>query len=111
MRSNDERVRFLKSAGCTLFLPALESFGQNHPDPGKADVKRLFCVSMGYGFFTDALPQQGGADYALSDHMEPLKKYRDQFTPAKMRFGGNHHNDHRCCWQHQYKPRPRPNRR
>jgi len=92
-----KRRTFLKSAGCTLFLPALESFGQNHPDPGEADVKRLFCISMGYGFFTDVLPQKGGADYAFSDHMEPLKKYRDQFTLySKMRFGGNHHNDHRC---------------
>lgn len=46
-----KRRDILKSAGCTLFLPALESFGQERWAPAEADVKRLFCVSMGYGFF------------------------------------------------------------
>ena len=92
-----KRRDILKSAGCTLFLPALESFGEELSAPEDADVKRLFCISMGYGFFTDVLPQTDGADYAFSDHMEPLKKHRDHFTLySKMKFGGNHHNDHRC---------------
>ena len=87
----------LKTAGCILFLPSLESFGKNRFAPAEADVKRLFCVSMGYGLFTDALPQADGADYAFSDHMEPLKKHRDNFTLySKMKFGGNHENDHKC---------------
>jgi len=52
---------------------------------------------MGYGFFTDALPQTGGADYAFSEHMEPLKKHRDNFTLySKMKFGGDHVRDHKC---------------
>ncbi len=92
-----KRRQVLKSAGCTLFLPALESFGKESPSPDDADVKRLFCISMGYGFFTDVLPQTGGSDYAFSDHMEPLGKHREHFTLySKMKFGGNHHNDHRC---------------
>ena len=91
------RREILMSAGCTLFLPALESFGQNRVAPTEADVKRLFCISMGYGFFTDVLPQTGGANYALSDHMEPLKKHRDHFTLySKMKFGGDHVRDHKC---------------
>lgn len=91
------RREILTSAGCTLFLPALESFGQDRSDPPEADVKRLFCISMGYGFFTDVLPQTGGADYTFSDHMEPLKKHRDHFTLySKMKFGGNHDRDHKC---------------
>lgn len=92
-----KRRDILKTAGCTLFLPALESFGQNRPAESEAEVKRLFCVSMGYGFFTDVLPQSDGADYTFSDHMEPLKKHRDHFTLySKMKFGGNHAHDHRC---------------
>ena len=92
-----KRREILKTAGCTLFLPSLESFGTNRSTPDEADVKRLFCVSMGYGLFTDVLPQTDGTDYEFSDHMEPLKKHRDHFTLySKMRFGGNHHNDHRC---------------
>ena len=63
----------LKTAGCILFLPSLESFGKNRSAPADADVKRLFCVSMGYGLFTDVLPQTDGADYAFSDHMSLLK--------------------------------------
>ena len=92
-----QRREILKSAGCVLFLPALESFGQNTPAPEEAEVKRLFCISMGYGIFTDVLPQIGGADYTFSDHMEPLQKHRDQFTLySKMKFGGNHVHDHKC---------------
>ncbi|MEC7565342.1 MAG: DUF1552 domain-containing protein [Planctomycetota bacterium] len=92
-----KRREILKSAGSVLFLPALESFGQDRPAPEGTKVKRLFCVSMGYGLFTDVLPQDGGADYALSDHMEPLKKHRNHFTLySKMKFGGNHVHDHKC---------------
>ena len=92
-----KRRDVLKTAGCTLFLPALESFGREQPAPAGADVKRLFCVSMGYGFFTDVLPQIGGADYVFSDHMEPLKNHREHFTLySKMKFGGDHVRDHKC---------------
>lgn len=92
-----QRREILKSAGCVLFLPALESFGQKTPAPEEAEVKRLFCISMGYGIFTDVLPQIGGADYTFSEHMEPLQKHRDQFTLySKMKFGGNHVHDHKC---------------
>ena len=92
-----KRREILKSAGCVLFLPALESFGQNRPAPDETKVKRLFCVSMGYGLFTDVLPQADGADYAFSEHMEPLKKHRDHFTLySKMKFGGSHVRDHKC---------------
>ena len=92
-----KRRNILKTAGCTLFLPALESFGQVQPAPADAEVKRLFCISMGYGFFTDVLPQTDGADYVFSDHMEPLKKHRDHFTLySKMKFGGDHVRDHKC---------------
>lgn len=82
-----KRREILKSAGCVLFLPSLESFGQNRSAPAEAEVKRLFCISMGYGFFTDVLPQTGGSDYTFSEHMEPLKKHRDHFTLySKMKF-------------------------
>ena len=64
-----KRREILKSAGSVLFLPALESFGQNRSAPDETKVKRLFCVSMGYGLFTDVLPQADGADCAFSEHM------------------------------------------
>ena len=92
-----KRREILKTAGCTLFLPSLESFGKDRSTPDEADVKRLFCVSMGYGLFTDVLPQTDGADYVFSDHMEPLKNHRDHFTLySKMRFGGNHQGRFFC---------------
>lgn len=92
-----KRREILKSGGCVLFLPTLESFGQNRPAPDETKVKRLFCVSMGYGLFTDVLPQGDGADYAFSEHMDPLKKHRDHFTLySKMKFGGSHVRDHKC---------------
>ena len=92
-----KRREILKSAGCVLFLPSLESFGRNRTELDQADVKRLFCVSMGYGFFTDVLPETGGADYTFSEHMEPLEKHREHFTLySKMKFGGDHVRDHKC---------------
>ena len=92
-----KRREILKSTGCVLFLPALESFGQNRVVADQPDIKRLFCVSMGYGFFTDVLPQTDGADYTFSDHMEPLQKHRDHFTLySRMKFGGDHVRDHKC---------------
>jgi hypothetical protein len=92
-----KRREILKSGGCVLFLPALESFGHNRLTPAETKVKRLFCVSMGYGLFTDVLPQVDGADYAFSEHMDPLKKHRKHFTLySKMRFGGSHVRDHKC---------------
>ena len=92
-----KRREILKSAGCVLFLPSLESFGQNRTELDQADVKRLFCVSMGYGFFTDVLPETEGADYTFSEHMEPLEKHREHFTLySKMKFGGDHVRDHKC---------------
>lgn len=91
------RRAILKSAGCTLFLPTLETFGQEPAAASETDVKRLFCISMGYGFFTDVLPKIGGADYTFSDHMEPLQKHRENFTLySQMKFGGNHVHDHKC---------------
>ena len=36
-----ERREILKSAGCVLFLPALESFGQNRLATEESKVKRL----------------------------------------------------------------------
>ena len=36
------------------------------------------------------------ADYTFSDHMEPLKKHRDNLLFFKNAVRGNHHNDHRC---------------
>lgn len=52
---------------------------------------------MGYGFFTDVLPESEGADYTFSAHMEPLKKHRDNFTLySRMKFGGDHVRDHKC---------------
>lgn len=91
------RREILKTAGGVLFLPSLESFGQDPVTSDQAEVKRLFCISMGYGFFTDVLPQADGADYAFSEHMEPLKKNREHFTLySKMKFGGDHVHDHKC---------------
>ena len=98
-----QRRQILKSAGCTLFLPAIESlkFDLTSDD---AELKRLFCISMGYGFFTDVLPQVGGADYTFSDHMEPLKNMRTFHALFQMKFGGNHHNDYGCFAVHHDKP-------
>ena len=39
----------LKSAGCLLMLPALESFGQEAKGDDAVKANRLFCMNIGNG--------------------------------------------------------------
>jgi hypothetical protein len=81
----------LKSAGCVLMLPALESFGQEAKghDAGKAN--RLFCMNIGNGMCSDNFPTSTGKDYQSSSTFKPLEKLKDDFTLCtNLRNYGNH---------------------
>ena len=81
----------LKSAGCLVMLPALESFGQSSTgdEPGKAN--RLFCMNIGNGMCSDNFPTSTGKDYQTSSTFQPLEKLRDDFTLCtNLRNYGNH---------------------
>ncbi len=90
-----QRRNFLKAAGCTVFLPALESFGQTPADVASTKPKRFFNFHVGVGLFVDVLPQSFGKAYELGDAMQSLDAHRNQFTLySNMVHGRSHANQH-----------------
>ena len=77
---NSNRRQFLKAAGMTIALPALESFAAPVA-AGSAKAKRLVCIGTYLGFYQDAFfPGQAGRDYTLPTLLEPLAEHRGDFT-------------------------------
>ncbi len=81
----------LKSAGCFLMLPALESFGQEAEGDDAAKANRLFCMNIGNGMCSDNFPSSTGKAYQSSSTFQPLEKLKDDFTLCtNLRNYGNH---------------------
>ena len=70
----------LKSAGCLLMLPALESFGQEPKGHDAVKANRLFCMNIGNGMCSDNFPTSTGKDYQSSSTFKPLESLKDDFT-------------------------------
>jgi hypothetical protein len=76
------RRSFLKAAGISIALPALESLprvvmaGEAKPAP-----RRMVCVGNEFGMYPGAFwPQGTGADYELTTLLEPLAPHRSELT-------------------------------
>jgi len=87
MKSNQKRKGapmnrrdVLKSAGCLLMLPALESFGQEAKGYDAVKANRLFCMNIGNGMCSDNFPTSTGKDYQSSSTFQPLEKLKKDFT-------------------------------
>ena len=81
----------LKSAGCVLMLPALESFGQEAGGDDDVKANRLFCMNIGNGMCSDNFPTSTGKPYQSSSTFQPLEKLKDDFTLCtNLRNYGNH---------------------
>ena len=81
----------LKSAGCFLMLPALESFGQEATGDDAGKANRLFCMNIGNGMCSDNFPTSTGKGYQSSSPFKPLEKLKDDFTLCtNLRNYGNH---------------------
>ena len=81
----------LKSAGCFLMLPALESFGQEAGGDDDVKANRLFCMNIGNGMCSDNFPTSTGKAYQSSSTFQPLEKLKDDFTLCtNLRNYGNH---------------------
>ena len=70
----------LKSAGCLLMLPTLESFGQEAKVDDAVKANRLFCMNIGNGMCSDNFPTSTGNDYQSSSTFKPLESLKDDFT-------------------------------
>lgn len=76
------RRTFLKAAGVSIALPALESLSRfaAAAEP-TAPPRRMVCVGNEFGMYPEAFwPKQFGHDYELSPHLQPLAPHRHQFT-------------------------------
>ena len=85
------RRNFLRSAGCTLMLPALESFGQEAKGDDSVKANRLFCMNIGNGMCSDNFPTSTGKDYQSTSTFKPLEHLKKDFTLCtNLRNYGNH---------------------
>ena len=91
MGAHINRRDVLKSAGCVLMLPALESFGQEAEGDDDVKANRLFCMNIGNGMCSDNFPTSTGKAYQSSSTFQPLEKLKDDFTLCtNLRNYGNH---------------------
>ena len=73
-----DRRTFLRAAGITLGLPALESFGVTSEQPSP---RRMIAVNQDLGFIPKLFfPNGEGRNYELSSYLEKISDHRDQFT-------------------------------
>ncbi len=77
---NSNRRQFLKAAGVTIALPALESFA-TPVATGSAKAKRFVCIGTYLGFYQKAFfPEQTGRDFQLPTLLKPLEEHRNDFS-------------------------------
>lgn len=77
-----DRRQFLKAAGVSLALPAMESFaGPTAAATTSAKARNIVCIGAYLGFYQSAFfPEQVGRDYKAPALLKPLAGHRDQFT-------------------------------
>lgn len=72
------RRTFLRAAGVSLALPALDAHAADKP---AKTPRRMVCINTPLGMHPAAFfPEKAGKDYALSPYLEVLKDLRDNFT-------------------------------
>jgi hypothetical protein len=82
-RKSLTRRRFLQASGVALAMPVLEATtpvsraGDSTSGPRRRIVAICYPVGMHGPFF---FPQKPGRDYALPRYLEPLEKFRNEFT-------------------------------
>lgn len=75
------RRQFLKAAGLTLTLPALESLGGAQDLATSGKIKRFFLMTDGYGFHTPRYyPGATGKDYPSNPVIEAFDPLRKDIT-------------------------------
>jgi hypothetical protein len=74
------RRRFLKAAGVSLALPALDVFSVAHA-ADSVKRQRMICICTPLGLHPENfIPLDAGRDYTPSAYLESLQEYRDDFT-------------------------------
>jgi hypothetical protein len=76
------RRSFLKAAGISIALPVLQSARRvAGSEQGLAPPRRMVCIGNEFGMYPGAFwPDKAGADYELTQLLEPLEKHRKNLT-------------------------------
>ncbi|MEM9366587.1 MAG: DUF1552 domain-containing protein, partial [Planctomycetota bacterium] len=75
----DRRTMLRGTGGALLALPYLDAMAA--PAAVTAVPIRMACVGLNFGLVPQLFfPEQTGKDYALTDRLQPLKEYREDFT-------------------------------
>ena len=88
MQTKIHRHHFLKGAGVSMALPALESFGFSRKASAasrkpKTPPKRAIFLGMGFGVTQEIWypdKKDSGLNYKLPQGLEPLKRHKKDFT-------------------------------
>jgi len=82
MNDSLSRRSFLRAAGVTLALPALETFTPATRAAATAGpIRRLVACCTTLGIHGENLfPKQAGRDFELTPYLEPLKDFRNDLT-------------------------------
>ena len=77
-----DRRSFLRAAGVTLALPALETFTPfTRAAANAGPVRRLVACCTTLGIHAENLfPKQAGRDFELTPYLEPMKEFRGDLT-------------------------------
>lgn len=75
------RRTFLKAAGVSIALPALESLPQAFGEGERENPRRMVCIGNEFGMYPgDFWPEKHGADFELTKLLQPLESHRKHFT-------------------------------
>lgn len=81
MMRQPSRRTFLKAAGISIALPALESLPRAFGEAEPKNPQRMVCIGNEFGMYPGAFwPEQHGADYELTQLLQPLEEHRNEFT-------------------------------
>jgi hypothetical protein len=76
-----QRRSFLKAAGISIALPALESLPFTLASEKQQPPCRMVCIGNEFGMYPgDFWPEKHGADFELTKLLKPLESHRKHFT-------------------------------
>lgn len=75
------RRLFLKAAGISVAIPALESVRAGGSEKSSDPPKRMVCIGNEFGMYPESFwPAKTGRNYKLSPLLQPLADHQDAFT-------------------------------
>ena len=75
------RRLFLKAAGISVAIPALESVRAGGSEKSSDPPKRMVCIGNEFGMYPESFwPAKTGRNYKLSPLLQPLAEHQDAFT-------------------------------